>query len=287
MRLCVRDIAWTVLIAAAMMTWLRPVHAEPPLRPGQTARVVIEQAAGEPIVLELPGQRIKEDGRLRFVGSIDRGGEESMVQWNFVCDPNPNGGASIEGVFEIVGAFDGSIRLELPLDPIVDGLVALKTNATMRAQTNEAGVAISIPAGESAWSVLVDRLPVIRHGQGRFSIERRSAGVTSPRTWSSGEEEFDDPIVVKQARDTLAIRACCTLAEGRSVMFTGKVQLIGDPENFRFREELALEESDSWIPRRSGGISIIVPGAGNGGRRGPRTTNKPPAVVRPSIRGED
>lgn len=283
----VRDIALVSSIVAATVLSVRPLQADPPARPKHAARLVLQPFDGDPIVLKVYGQRVKEDGRLRFVGSIDRRDGEVLAHWNLVCDPNPHGGASIEGVYEIVGPFDGSISLELQLDPIVEGLVALKTNAMMRAQTEEAGVVIALPAGEAAWSVLVDGRPAVRHGQGPFSLERRSPGVTNPRTWQSGEEEYDEPTVLKEARDTLAIRARCILEEGRSVMFNGRVELVGDPVNFRFREELDSETADSRIPRRPGSISIVVPGAGNGVRRGSGSPNKQPAVIRPTKREGD
>ena len=274
-----------MFVIAAVLLWpLLSAGADDTMvvRPDQMARVVLDQRDQDSLVLRVQGERIKSDGRLRFVGSIDRPEGGLLVHWNLVCDPNPNGEASIDGIFEIVGPFDGSIRLDLPLNPVVDGPVALKTNASMRARSEDGGVAISVPAGESAWSVVVDGRYAIRQGTGPFSIERRSAGVTKARSWSVGENELNEPVIMKEAHDSISLRTACALEPGCSVIFTGKVRMVGDPSNFRYRDEVEDTSEDSFIPRRPGSISIIVPGTGSRGRSGTSRPNKQPAVVRPS-----
>lgn len=252
----------------------------PPARPEHKARVVIERQDRDPLVLTVHGERVREDGRLRFVGSVDRPDGGLLVRWDMLCDPNPNGSASIEGTYQLVGPFDGSIRFQLPLNPIVDGPVAFKSEATMRANADRRGVAVSVPRDEYAWSAVLDGRAIIRHGRGPLSIERGSAGVTKAREWSSGVVPGDEPLIVSEAQDRLSIRAACTLSEGASAIFQGRILMVGDPANFRFREPEATEEEASPIPRRDGSISISVPGTGSRGRREVRP-NKPPAVVRP------
>ena len=66
------------------------------------------------------------------------------------------------------------------------------------------------------------------------------------------------------------------------MIFTGKVRMVGDRSNFRYRDEVEPDPQDSVIPRRSGVISIVVPGTGARGRTGTARPNKQPAVVRPS-----
>jgi hypothetical protein len=272
-----RSIRLLVTFATASMVGFSSAGDGPPPRPEHMARVVLDQDGMEQLVLTVHGQRIK-DGRLRFVGSVDRPEGGLLVHWDLLCDPNPHGSASIDGVYDVVGPFNGSIRLDLPLDPIVKGQVALQATSSMRARSDEDGVAFAVGSGESAWSVVVDGRTVLRHGRGPFSIERRTAGVTGTRTWSTGEAEHEAPVVVEQARDTLSIRSSCILEPGCSVSYNGRVRLFGDPASFVFREDVASEEDDSVIPRRSGEITIVVPGAGRGSVR----RNKPPAVVRPS-----
>jgi hypothetical protein len=287
----VRDIGLLVLLATCMLpatsvradetVAIRPDETAA-TRPDQMARLVLDQRDRDPLVLTVQGERIKSDGRLRFVGSVDRPEGGLLVHWNLVCDPNPNGEASIEGTYEIVGPFDGSIRLDLPLNPVIDGPVALKTSAVMRAKSDAAGVAISIPSNDCAWSVVVDGRFAVRHGSGPFSIERRSAGVTKARHWSVGEDDRSEPEILPQAHDSIGIRSSCVLEPGCSVVFDGKVRMVGDPSNFQYRDEVERGLEDSFIPRRSGSISIIVPGTGSGGRSRTNRPNKQPAVVRPS-----
>lgn len=246
----------------------------------RTARLVIAQPGQETVVLGVRGERMREDGRLRFAGSFDRPDGGSLVRWNLLCDPNPNGEASIEGVYELVGPFEGSVRLELPLNPVVDGPIALKTHAVMRAQRDGRGTAIAIPSGEHAWGVTVDGRLAVKDGAGPLRVERRSAGVTEPRTWSNGELPHEDPVIFARARDHLGLRVACILEAGASAVFTGRVRMVGDSTDFRYRDDLESEQPDSVIPRRSGSISIVVPGTGGRGRQG--RPNKQPAVVRPS-----
>jgi hypothetical protein len=279
----VRNI-WVSALAATIMLPGLSAHADDTatVRPDQMARVVLDQRDRDPLVLTVQGERIKADGRLRFVGSVDRPEGGLLVHWNLVCDPNPNGEASIEGIYEIVGPFDGSIRLDLPLNPLVDGPVALKTHAAMRAKSDTAGVAISVPSDDCAWSVVVDGRFAVRHGAGPFSIERQSAGVTKARHWSIGEDQRSEPEILKQAHDSIGLRSSCVLEPGCSVIFTGQVRMVGDPSNFRYRDEVESGLEDSFIPRRPGSISIVVPGTGSRGRSGTNRPNKQPAVVRPS-----
>ena len=129
---------------------------------------------------------------------------------------------------------------------------------------------------------MVDGRYAVRHGAGPFSIERRSAGVTKARNWSLGEDERSEPVILKQAHDSIGLRSACTLEPGCSVILTGKVRMVGDPSNYRYRDEVEASSEESFIPRRSGSISIIVPGTGTRGRSGTNRPNKQPAVVRPS-----
>ena len=252
-----------------------PEHSE------HKARVIVERRDLDPLALTVHGRRVAEDGRLRFVGSIDRPDGGAMLHWDLLCDPNPNGGASIEGTFQMVGPFDGSFRLEVPLNPVVAGSVALKAEATLRASADRGGIAIEISRDECAWGVVVDGRAVIRNGCGPLSIERESAGVTKARTWSRGMAPGEDPIIIDRARDRLGMRVACTLAEGASAILEGRIRMIGDPDDFMYRETASEEGSFSPIPRREGGISISVPGSRTRGGRGGRP-NKPKAVVRPS-----
>lgn len=283
-----RDIMWTMVavLASAVVTASASDGHEPRVGERGSARIVVEQADFDRVDLKVNGERIKEDGRLRYTGSIARTAEMDLVRWDFACDPNPYGGASIEGAFEVEGPFDGTLTIDIPLDPIVDGRVALKSSITLRAATEVAGVLLALGSRDAAMSVLIDHQPKVRLGLGPMSIERRSAGASPVQRFSSGEDEGEEPVFVEFARDTLSIRVRCLLEEGRSAIYFGRVHLVGDPEDFRFREDSEADGEESIIPRRSGTISIIVPGAGQGRSRGRSSgrANKPPAVVRPSKR---
>jgi hypothetical protein len=283
-----RDIGWTMAIALAIVAVVASASSDHMKRSSGSgdARILVEQADFETIDLKVNGERIKEDGRLRFTGSIARTAEMDLVRWDFACDPNPYGGASIEGAFEVEGPFDGILTIDLPLDPIVEGRVALKSSVTLRAATESPGVLLALGSREAAMNILVDHRSAVRLGQGPLSIERRSAGASSVRRWSSGEDEGEEPTFVEFARDTLSIRVRCVLEEGRSAIYFGRVHLVGDPTDFQFRKDTEQDGKGSVIPRRGGSISISVPGAGQGGTRGRGTgrVNKPPAVIRPSKR---
>lgn len=250
----------------------------------ESARIVIRQDELEPIEMKVNGDRMKQDGRLRFVGSVGRGEESERVRWDFAVDPNPYGGASIEGSFEVEGPFLGTLTFHVPFDPVIDGRVALKSATTLRVASDEPGVLLQLRPNETLSAILVDHQPVIRHGRGPLSIERHDAGVSAPRTWSVGEAEGEEPIFVDGLRKTLSVRVRCVLEEGRRAVYFSRVQLVGDPDDFRFRSETGPLAEESLIPRRNGSISITVPGAASSGvrGRGAGRVNKPPAVIRPS-----
>ncbi|MCH2144413.1 MAG: hypothetical protein MK082_04615 [Phycisphaerales bacterium] len=275
-----RTIRLLVAFLGTSMVGFCPVEDEPPVRSEHRARVVIDQVESVPLILTVHGQRNK-DGRIRFIGSVDREDGALLVHWDLLCDPNPHGSASIDGLFEIVGPFEGSVRLDLPIDPLVEGPVALRTSSSLRARSDAGGVTFAVGPGECAWAALIDGRASVRHGRGPFAIERPTAGVTGTRSWSTGEAP-DEPIVVKAVRDTMSVRTACMLEAGSSAILTGRVQLFGDPANFVFREDVAPELVESTIPRRSNGITIVVPGAGARGQGGSGQINKPSGVVRPS-----
>ena len=243
------------------------------------ARLIVEQVGKPRIIRQLDGRRVPVDGRLRFIGSIEDESGGELARWDFVCDPNPHGGASVEGAFEVEGPFDGVIVLDIPLEPVVKGEVAVKSSLTLRAATEEPGIVLELASREAAMSILVDGKSVIRHGQGPMSMERDAPGATPVRRWSVGEEEAAEPRFVPAINDRLSIKVRSRLAEGRSAIYFGRVHLVGDPADFQLRKD-SNGTGGSIIPRRDGAISISVPGAGKGGSRGKK--NKSPAVIRPS-----
>ena len=255
------------------------------IRASGSAQIVVAQDDLDPIRMKVNGERIKKDGRLRYVGSIARSEGVDMVRREFACDSNPYNGASIEGIFEVEGPFTGVLAIDVPLDPIIEGRIAVKSSAVVRVASDTPGVLLSLDSGEAVCSILIDQRESVRLGRGPFSIERRTPGVSSPRSWSVGEEEGEEPAFFDFVRDTLSVRVRCKIEEGRRAVYSARVQLVGDPDDFKFRDELEEKVAeDSIIPRRRGSISISVPGAGKGRSRGRSVgrTNKPPAVVRPS-----
>ena len=274
--------AWLVVVAC-------PLHGQTveSARQTETARIHIQNGASPVLALEVNGERIKGDGRLRYVGSIG-GSDESMheIRWTCVCDPNPNGGASIEGRFDVDGPFDGWVMIEMPLNPVVDGPVALQLAGSLRGRSSEPGVVLTIARDDHALAYYVDDEVVDRYGRGPFTMQRQQAGATAPRAWSTGEKgDHTQPILVDRCRDRIAVRVSCRIDAGVEAVFTARMRLVGKQEDFAYRE---LEEdgvpSGGLIPRAGEEISIAVSGAsrGRGGRsRSGARPNKPAAVVRP------
>ena len=254
------------------------------VRQTPSARIHVQNQEASPVSVEVNGERIKGDGRLRYVGSLGDGTTDSSgVRWTFVCDPNPTGGASMEGRFDVAGPFDGWVMIEMPLNPIIDGATALQLGGSLRARTDHPGVVLTIAPDDHALRFLVDDRMVDEYGRGPFTMQRELAGATTPRSWSTGEkDDRRDPIIVDRCRDRLAIRASCRIEAGVEAMFTARIRLVGAAGDFRYRET-AAETDPGMIPRSEDEISISVTGVGKGrsarSRNGARP-NKPSAVVR-------
>jgi hypothetical protein len=254
------------------------------VRQTPSARIHVQNQDTPPVSVEVNGERIKGDGRLRYVGSLgNRDTDPSGVRWTFVCDPNPTGGASMEGRFDVVGPFDGWVMIEMPLNPVIEGAAALQLGGSLRASTDHPGVVLTIGRDDHALRFLVDDRTVDEYGRGPFTMQRELAGATTPKSWSTGEkDDRRDPIIVARCRDRLAIRASCRIDAGVEAMFTARIRLVGAPGDFRYRETV-LETDAGMIPRSEDEISISVTGVGKGrsarSRKGARP-NKPSAVVR-------
>ena len=279
----------TLLLWAA---WWLPLSLGVPLlaqgngvvRQTPSARIHVQNHDAPPVSLQVNGERIKGDGRLRYVGSLDSGEAIAKgVRWTFVCDPNPTGGASMEGRFDVEGPFDGWVMIEMPINPIIDGSAALQLGGSLRARTDHSGVVLTIDPEDHALRFLVDGRSVDEYGRGPFTMHRERAGATTPKSWSTGEkDDRRDPIIVERCHDRLAIRASCRIDAGVEAMFTARIRLVGAPGDFKYREAEVVADS-GIIPRSEDEISISVTGVGKGrsarSRNGTRP-NKPSAVVR-------
>ena len=281
----------TRVLVTATMAWLCAILSSPAFgqeadatRETASARIHVQHRDSTALSLEVNGERIKGDGRLRYVGSIGGSIEKAhQIRWTYLCDPNPNGGASIEGRFDVDGPFDGWVMIEMPLNPIVNGPAALQLAGSLRGRTDHPGVVLSVARDDHALSFLVDDQVVDHFGRGPFTMQRHEAGATAPRGWSTGEKaDRKQPILVEQCRDRLAVRVSCQIDEGVEAVFTARIRLVGGADDFAYRT-LDEDEAGGVIPRADDEISIAVSGAGRGrgtrSRKGVRP-NKPAAVVR-------
>ena len=282
----------TRLFTLVAPCWLFLILSAPVLGQGTdanrqtpSARIHVQHRDAPALSLEVNGERIKGDGRLRYVGSIGESSKTAHeIRWTYVCDPNPNGGASMEGRFDVDGPFDGWVMIEMPLNPVVNGPAALQLAGSLRGKTDHSGVVLSVARNDHALSFLVDEQVIDQYGRGPFTMQRAEAGATAPRTWSTGEKsDRRQPILVERCRDRLAVRISCQIEEGVEAVFTARIRLVGGVDDFAYRD---LEEGDvdGVIPRAEDEISIAVTGVGRGrgsrSRKGVRP-NKPAAVVRP------
>ncbi|MEE2681890.1 MAG: hypothetical protein VX641_05910 [Planctomycetota bacterium] len=281
-------------LSKVVVSWL-PVLSVMPLNgqdvePGRqtsAARIHIQQGTDPVLALEGTGERIKGDGRLRCVGSIgDSGADAHAIRWTFLCDPNPHGGASIEGRFDVEGPFDGWVMIEMPVNPVVDGPVALQLAGSLRGRTCRPGVVFSVARQDHALIYHVDDAVIGHYGRGPFTMQRAQAGATAPRLWSTGEKgDRVPPVLLAGCHDRLAVRLSGRIPAGAEAVFTARMRLVGKPEDFIVREtEPGRSRADGVIPRVDDAVSISVSGASRGrsGRSlGGARPNKPAAVVRP------
>ena len=233
------------------------------------------------------GERIRGDGRVRHVGAL-RAGETTGrgIRWTALCDPNPSGGATLEVRLEIEGPFEGTVRLEMPVDPRVEGPVVLQCDGSLRGRTDRAGVVVSVPRGEQALTLLVDGRVRGRFGPGPLVLARAAPGATPPRSWSIGSPgDLREPLVVPACLHHLAWRACGRVEPGATGVYTGRLRMLGDSSDFVRRARTA-EPLPGLVPRSEERVSITVTGRGNRARGGVRP-NKPAAVVRSTRPGPE
>lgn len=233
-----------------------------------------------PLSFRTNGERIRGDGRIRHVGSLGPGPTTGRgIRWTALSDPNPSGGATLEVRLEVQGPFEGTVRLEMPVDPYVRGPVALQCDGSLRGRTDRAGVVVSVPRGEQALTLLVDGRVRGRFGAGPLLVARAAPGAAPPRSWSIGSPaDPREPLLVPECLHHLAWRACGRVEPGATGVFTGRLRMLGDPSDFVHRAR-TVERHPGLVPRSEERVSITVTGRGNRARGGARP-NKPAAVVR-------
>ena len=243
-----------VEVAVAMPTGREPERQGPVSIRGA---LELRTQGGPPLIIQITGLRHEEG--IRFVGSRRIDDADCTVEYDWIADLDPRGGARLTGTASIVNhaplkrQFD--LRVRLPLDPLVTEGTRIGGTVRVTLVMDDDGGRVDLPAGDSLWAAMIDGQPAKTLHRGPFAMGGGAEGT------SSADASFGAPYPSYESSavsDGFGIRHRFRLSGGDEIRFRSDLKLAGDPENFirrRASGPVRIGERDSRIVIDLGGGS--------------------------------
>ena len=284
-------IAFAIMAMISGATFAAPVTGEAETKNRVVARGTLElrTEGGTPMVIQIRG--VRHDDAFRFAGSKRIDGADCTIEYDWVADLDPRGGARLSGIASIINhaplkrEFD--LRVRLPLDPLVTEGSRIGGTVRVTLVMGDDGGRVDLPAGESLWAAMIDGQPAKTLHRGPFAMGGRAKGTSSAdASFGAPYPSCESPAVT----DDFGIRHRFRLSGGDEIRFQSDLQLAGDPANFVRRRSagpVRIGERDSRVIIDLGASSRQRDARGSGvtrSRGSKRSSSREPVRINPGAR---
>ena len=242
-----------------------------------------------PMVIQIKG--VRHDDAFRFAGLKRIDEADCTIEYDWVADLDPRGGARLSGIASIINhaplkrEFD--LRVRLPLDPLVTEASRIGGTARVTLVMGDDGGRVDLPAGESLWAVMIDGQPAKTLHRGPFAMGGRAKGTSSAdASFGAPYPSFESSAVT----DDFGLRHRFRLSGGDEIRFRSDLKLAGDPANFvrrRASGPVRIGERNSRIIIDLGASSRQRDARGSGvtrSREAGRSSSREPIRINPNAR---